>query len=74
MSVNEAVRTGTVGPDGRRRWCEVDMVAMGWCCSAPKENEVSSCAGQGRGFVGLERTPLLLIHSTYWLFVSPSVV
>jgi hypothetical protein len=45
MSVNEAVYTGTVGPDGRRRWCEVDMVAMGWCCSAPKGNKVSSCAG-----------------------------
>jgi hypothetical protein len=45
MSVNEAVYTGTVGPDGRRRWFEVDMVAMGWCCSAPKGNEVSSCAG-----------------------------
>jgi hypothetical protein len=37
MSVNEAVYTGTVGPDGGRRRCEVDMVAMGWCCSAPKE-------------------------------------
>jgi hypothetical protein len=23
----------------------VDMVAMGWCCSAPKGNVVSSCAG-----------------------------
>jgi hypothetical protein len=45
MSVNEAVYTGTVGLDGRRRWCEVVMVTMGWCSSAPKGNEVSSCAG-----------------------------
>jgi hypothetical protein len=49
MSVNEAVYTGviesTVGLDGRRRWCKVDMVAVGWCCSTPKGNEVSSCVG-----------------------------
>jgi hypothetical protein len=48
MSVNEAVYTGvmerTVGPDGRR-WCKVDVVAMGWCCSAHTGNEVSSCVG-----------------------------
>jgi hypothetical protein len=42
VSVNEA---GTVGPDGRQRWFEVDMVAVGWCCSAPEGNVVSSFAG-----------------------------
>jgi hypothetical protein len=42
ISVNEAVYTGSVVPDGRRRWCEVDIVAVWGCCSAPKENEVSS--------------------------------
>jgi hypothetical protein len=45
MSVNEAVYTGTVGTDGKRRWFKVDMVAMGWCCSAPKGNEMSSSVG-----------------------------
>jgi hypothetical protein len=45
MSINEAVYIGTAGTDGGRRWCEVDMVAMGWCCSASIGNEVSSCAG-----------------------------
>jgi hypothetical protein len=49
MSFNEAVYTGvierTVGPDGRRRWCKVDVAAMGWCCSAHTGNEVSSCVG-----------------------------
>jgi hypothetical protein len=45
MSVTEAVYTGTEGLDGRRRWLKVDMVAMRWCCSAPKGNEVSSCVG-----------------------------
>jgi hypothetical protein len=45
MSVKEAVYTGTVGTDGKRRWCKVDMVAMRWCCSAPNGNEVSSCVG-----------------------------
>jgi hypothetical protein len=42
MSVNEAVYTGTVGPDGRRR--------CGYGCNGvvllhPKENEMSSCVG-----------------------------
>jgi hypothetical protein len=45
MSVNEGVYSGTVGPDRRRRWCEVYMVAMEWCCSALKGKEVSSFAG-----------------------------
>jgi hypothetical protein len=49
MSVNEAEHTGviesTLGLDGRRRQCKVDMIAMGWCCSVPKGNEVSSCVG-----------------------------
>jgi hypothetical protein len=26
-------------------WFELDMVAMGWCCSAPNDNEVSSSVG-----------------------------
>jgi hypothetical protein len=38
MSINDAVYTGviesTVRLDG---WCNVDVVAMGWCYSAPKE-------------------------------------
>jgi hypothetical protein len=49
MSVNEAVYTGVIEstvrirPDGRRQWCKVDVVAMGWCCSAHTGNEVSCC-------------------------------
>jgi hypothetical protein len=45
MSANESVYTGTVGPDWRRRWFELDIAAMGWCCSAPNGYEVSSCVG-----------------------------
>jgi hypothetical protein len=49
MSINDAVYAGVIeiiiGPNGRRRWCKVDVVAMGWCCSAHTKNEVSSCAG-----------------------------
>ncbi|MCG8429875.1 MAG: hypothetical protein MJA29_01705 [Candidatus Omnitrophica bacterium] len=49
MSVNEAVYTGviegTVWPDGRQRWCKVDVVVMGRSCSAHTGNEVSSCVG-----------------------------
>jgi hypothetical protein len=50
MSINEAVYAGviesTVGPDGRRRWCKVDVVAMGWSCSAHTGNEMSSSVWQ----------------------------
>jgi hypothetical protein len=45
ISVNEAVYTGRVGLDGRRRWCEVNIVAIGWRCSVPNGNAVISCAG-----------------------------
>jgi hypothetical protein len=38
--VNEAVYI--VGPDGRRGWREVNVVAMGWCCSAHTGNECVS--------------------------------
>jgi hypothetical protein len=35
MSINDAVYAcvieSIVGPDGRRRWYTVDVVAMGWC-------------------------------------------
>jgi hypothetical protein len=47
MSINDAVYTGvvesTIGPDGRRRWSIVNVIVMGWCCSAHTGNEVSSC-------------------------------
>ena len=33
----------TVGPDGRQRWCKVDVVAMGRSCSAHTGIEVSPC-------------------------------
>jgi hypothetical protein len=49
MSINDAVYTGViesaVGPDGRQQWCKVDVVTMGWCCSAHTGNEVNFCEG-----------------------------
>jgi hypothetical protein len=67
MSINDVVYTGviesTVGPDGRRRCCKVDMVAMGWCCSTHTENEVSSCVGvvAGRSCVVLAMRKLCVL-------------
>ena len=49
MAVNEADYTSvivqTVGPEERRRRCEVGVVVRRWCCSAHTGNEVSSCVG-----------------------------
>jgi hypothetical protein len=39
MSVNEAVYIGTAGPDGRRRWCEVE-IWLQWGGVAPPPKEI----------------------------------
>jgi hypothetical protein len=49
QSMMQCVIESTVWPDRRRRWCKMDVVAMGWCCPTHTGNEVSSCVG---GVVG----------------------